>query len=344
MTITRTPPPGYTCAGGTSDGTGHVAVAALIAGAPASWQVYAADGKARKAFDAWPVMPEPEGWQGLVVKPSTGANGGNLVQHAAFAADGSAGASTVVSWDPTLVGTTLWNASPDPLGGCLVVVAGIDLFHNHWSGLRAQRFDASGAPRWSTAGMFGARSDRILFLGGGVSRAGESLAIWQHSAWLDVSWFDASGTSLGESDFTERSDAVLGSNALQHDIDLVPLLDGGLAVHADGAFRSVYAHLATASAPLPSWLADHATWTYRFTRGNAGYALFPPPGQDSADCSQAIELYAPSGRRCGRVALHGDGRSCSTGSVDQGWDGTVVQQEAAGACTYRFWPGLLAKP
>jgi hypothetical protein len=65
-------------------------------------------------------------------------------------------------------------------------------------------------------------------------------------------------------------------------------------------------------------------------------------GTLSADCTQSIELLAPSGRLCGRIVLHEDGAGCTTGEVDQGWDGTVVQQSGHDACRYRWWPRLLA--
>ncbi len=66
------------------------------------------------------------------------------------------------------------------------------------------------------------------------------------------------------------------------------------------------------------------------------------PGQASADCAQSIDLIAPSGRLCGRVTLRESGSGCTTGAVDQGWDGTVVQQSGHDACTFRWWPRLLA--
>jgi hypothetical protein len=340
--VARTPPTGQVCAGGSSDGTGSVAVAAR-GEEGASWQVYGAGGEPRgRPFSAWPVSPQPSGWHGLSVAPAGGPNGGNAVAHAVFGPDGTSLASHQVSRDPSLVDTHRWSLGADPLGGGMALVAQTDLFHNHWAGLRAQRFDPAGAPRWAEPVQFGARSEpTVHFVAAGVSRRGESLALWQHSALLDVSWQNAAGEEVTGAERAERSADVLGSDALAHAIDLVPLLDGGLAVRADGAFRRVYPHLGTASVPLPGWLAARAAWSFRLTRGNRGYALFPPPGAASADCGQAIELRAPSGRLCGRVILPGDGKPCATGILDQGWDGTVVQQRTADGCAYRFWPRLL---
>jgi hypothetical protein len=39
-----------------------------------------------------------------------------------------------------------------------------------------------------------------------------------------------------------------------------------------------------------------------------------------------------------------DAGPCTTGAIDQGWDGTVVQQASADACTYRWWPRMLGAP
>jgi hypothetical protein len=344
--VTRSAPAGHVCAGGISDGTGHVAVAAR-AGHAAVWGVFDGGGAPLGSFSAWPVVSEPSGWQGLVVtksEPSPGATR-TRVELAGFGPDGAVLRSSAVSPDPGLIATTDWDLSVDPLGGTFVLLAGVSIAGNHWSRVQAQRFDAAADDRWSESALLQARSDpNVLFLGGGVSRAGESLAIWQDSAWVNVAWQDRAGSTLVAEEQAQRSNEVLGSEAVQPDVELVALLDGGVAVRADGAFRSLYPHLASRAVPAPAWLASRAAWTYRFTRGNRGYAFFPPP-QASADCAQAIDLLAPSGRLCGRVVLHATpAAACTTGLVDQGWDGTVVQQATAGACTYRFWPRLLAAP
>jgi hypothetical protein len=332
---------GGACGGGVSAGTGHVAVR-LGVGADTRWQAFEADGTPRKTFAGWPVLPQPEGWDTVVATPV--ADGGSRVEHVAIGPDGTARRSADVSSDPALVLTHGWHVAGDPAGGALALVAGTDRFHNHWAGLTTQRFDASGAPRWAAPVTFGARSDpTISFLAAGITRSGEALALWQHSAWLDVAWLDAGGALVAEADLAEPQETVLGSLQLTHDLALAPLLDGGLALRVDGAFRRVYPRLATTSAPPPAWLADRARWSYRFTRGNAGYALFPPAGEPSPGCDQGVELRAPSGRLCGRVVLHGNGQACTTGAVDHGWDGTVVQQASSGACTWRFWPKLLAR-
>jgi hypothetical protein len=109
--------------------------------------------------------------------------------------------------------------------------------------------------------------------------------------------------------------------------------------------------------PLPRWLADRAGWRFRFTRGARGYALLSPPDLGTgtaADCAQPIDLVLASGRVCGRVTLHTALGGCGTGIVDQGWDGTVIQDpwprkpmelvpqgKVYGDCTFVFWPKML---
>ncbi len=344
VVVRRDPGAGATCAGGTSDGTGAVALAAVREGGVATWQTYGAGGTRQGAFDAEPALvPGAAGWHAIVVTP--GAAGGDpRAEHVLFGPDGGAGARTAVTPDPARSTHFAWRLAPDPRGGALAVVRSTSLYGNHWSAVEAHRFDAAGRPRWP--GGIGVSTDdsalEPMFLGGGVSTGGDALVVAQDSAFLDASWLDADGHGVAASDRGERSDDVVGPG-LDHAIDLVPLLDGAVAVRADGAFRRLYAPRATASAPLPAWLAERATSTLRFTRGGAGYALLPPAGRASADCTQRIDLVSPSGRLCGRVVLREEGGACATASVDQGWDGTVVQQSARDACTYRWWPGLLGR-
>jgi hypothetical protein len=342
--VVRRDPAAGSCGAGVSDGTGSVAIAALREGGLATFQVYGPDGARRDAFDAEPgIVPTSSGWLGIDVRPHP-AGGDPLVDHVAFGPDGRAGTRTTVSPDREARTSFRWDLSPDPEGGSFVVIRSTHLFGNHWSAVEAHRFDGGGAPRWPGGVPAGGDDSAMepMFLGGGVSTRGEALLLAQDSAFLDATWFDRNGHDLAASDREERSDDVVGPG-VEHDIDVLPLLDGSVAVRSNGTFRRAYAHLATTSAPLPAWLAERATSSFRFTRGNAGYAVFPPPGRPSADCTQRIELVSASGRVCGRVVLREEGSACTGGAVDQGWDGTVVQQSGRDACTYRFWPRLLAR-
>jgi hypothetical protein len=317
-----------------------VAVSAR-SGDTVTWQAFTPAGAAQGRFAAWPLVPEPSGWQGLLVTPGI-SGGGAAVAHRNVHPDGAVAEEVAVCLDPSLSGTQRWSLAQDPLGGALTLVGEVDLYHNHFTSVRTQRFDEAGLARWPELVNAGGSGDHsIEYLATGVSRQGESLSLWQRSAFLQLAWQNTAGEVVAADMGTEHYFDVFGSTAFRpYELELVPLLDGALALRVDGVFKRRYDHLALASSPLPDWLSARAGGTFRFTRGNRGYAAFPPPGQASADCAPSIELLAPSGRLCGRVTVPG-GAGCTTGQLDQGWDGTVVQQRAAGGCQYRFWPGLL---
>jgi hypothetical protein len=167
----------------------------------------------------------------------------------------------------------------------------------------------------------------------GVSTGGEALVLESASGGgMTVRWVRADGTAA-----TAPATDPNGFGG-----QLLPLLDGSLVLLQGPTPLRRYPHLSTASEPAPPWLSARANQAFRFTRGNKGYAFFPPAGQQSGACTQAVELVAPSGRRCVKLTFRRDGNACVTGAIDQGWDGTVVQQTSSGACGWRFWPGLLA--
>jgi hypothetical protein len=228
-----------------------------------------------------------------------------------------------------------------------VVFQSVNLLGNHWFALRATRFDASGAPRHVDAPIAADVGPGPIFLAAGVSRGGDALVLYQQSAFVSAAWLDADGHVVLSAplDAGDRTAEVLGDERyVAHALELSPLLDGSLALRSDGVFRRAYAPRAGRSGPLPAWLAARAGGTFRFTRGNIGYAALPAAGAEAPDCAQTVDLVSPSGRLCGRVVLREPGAAaCRTGVVDQGWDGTVVRQSAEGACTWRAWPGLLAR-
>jgi hypothetical protein len=84
--------------------------------------------------------------------------------------------------------------------------------------------------------------------------------------------------------------------------------------------------------------------------GGRGYAVLPPPA-NSPNCTQLIEVRAPSGASCGTAAFKiGTGGACDTKGIAVGYDGTVVQQfpdsaeqqraDGQGTCTWQWWPGF----
>jgi hypothetical protein len=340
VVVRHDPPAGGTCTGGISDGTGAVALSARDAAGTISWRAYDAGGAPRSAFAAAQLASEPRGWHGLRL---SGDPQSPRAEHVDVEPDGTVTHAIDVSFDPARFTGLRYAFSQAPAGGCFVLSRAVALAGNHWHVVNGRRFDEQGGAQWPDAVRLETGSDPSspLFMAGGVSTGGEALFVRQQSAFIVADWLDASGATLATSGTAERSADVVG-DALRPVVELRPLLDRALAVRADGLWRRAYPRLATRTAPLPDWLAARRDWTYRVTRGNGGYAAFPSPGLASADCTQSFDLIARSGRLCGRVTLREGGTGCTSGAVDQGWDGTVVQQSGHDPCTFRWWPRLLA--
>lgn len=310
------------CGGGVSDGTGHVAVAVQV-NRGAEWHVFSPNGFAEQRFaitsDLW---PQADGWLG--VRASTTAIPAT-VDVLSFFADGSPRRSERP--EPAGFSARSSIAAPDPIGGALVVLFGPTGTGDCIG--EARRYDATGTP--SAAG---GRTGCLAFTAG-VSNAGEALVLESPSGVggpTVLRWLRPDGTPARET--SQETDHSTGP--------LLPLLEGSLVALDGSRYARRYARLATASEPTPAWLAPRTSQSFRSTRGNRGYAFFAPADRLSPDCTQIVELVAPSGRPCARLTFRRDGNDCVTGAIDQGWDGTVVQQAARGACEWRFWPRLLA--
>ncbi len=229
-----------------------------------------------------------------------------------------------------------WTFSPDPLGGSLLVQWGPTTATTTTPPQPpclgdARRFDATGAPAGEPGGV------GCDVIGAGVSNAGEALVLEAVGADRTLlRWLRRDGTAA-------RPPAEDSYQPFLNGAPLVALLDGSLVAREGVAFTRRYPRLATASEPAPAWLAARKEQSFRFTRGNKGYAFFLPSGQQPSDCAQVVELVAPNGRRCARLTFRQEAKTCFTGSIDQGWDGTVVQQLGSGACSWRAWPALLGE-
>ncbi|HSD18999.1 MAG TPA: hypothetical protein VLC54_03110 [Anaeromyxobacter sp.] len=317
-----------------SDGTGAVALGARDDAGNGSWHTFTADGSPRSSFAAWPLYTQPVGWQGATIPRADGpwmlgaavltfSPSGELVRREEVAAHSQ--------W----VSATWLNLQQDPAGGSVLFIEGATIqYHDYWWS-EVVRFAASG--EWRSRGGEGLD----FMVAGGVTNRGDALA-WSYSAIRGrtyMKWVAPDGAISTWGDLTLND--LCGSACPDHDYFL-PLLDGSLVLVEDGAYTRRLAYRTFALDAAPGWLASRAGWTFRFTRGNRGYAALEPAGRSAADCTQRIDLVSPGGRLCGRITLHEEGEGCVTGSVDQGWDGTVVQQSGMDSCNFRWWPGLLA--
>jgi hypothetical protein len=317
------PQVGGGCSQGLSEGTGHVAAVSKFMSGGMQWQVFGPGGQPEQSLsitsDLW---PQPEGWQGVQA-----ATGGTPISLSVltFFADGSPRRTE----QPQASGFSpqFWRVAPDPQGGAAVAWWGpTGPGQDPICAGEVRRYDTSGAPI-APAGRTGCNVATV-----GVSTAGETLVLEPVAAGTTtIRWLRADGTPAA----APSQDGLAGVG------ELLPLLDGSLVL-VRGPYVWRYPHLAPAGEPPPAWLATRTGQTFRFTRGNAGYAFFPQAGVHSSSCTQVVELVAPSGRPCVKLTFRRDGNACVTGSIDQGWDGTVVQQNGLGACGWRVWPRLLA--
>jgi hypothetical protein len=239
--------------------------------------------------------------------------------------------------------TTAWLHVHDPLGGSALVHAGAvqgPQGPRSCSG-SVQRYDASGAPR-GAPGTFGMGDGTCAPIAAAVSSGGEALVVepFAGEAWLW--WLNADGSLARPAVPAGDLGGERGVFRGERPVALRPLLDGSVVASERGVWTRRFPHLGDHAEDAPGWLTSRPGFTFENTRGARGYALLPPPLAQSADCSQRVELLDPSGRLCARVTLAGDGGSCTTSLVGQGWDGTVVQQQPRDHCAWRFWPRLLA--
>jgi hypothetical protein len=121
-----------------SEGTGHVAAMLEIGRLESSWQVFGPDGTAEQKMiveaDVW---PQPEGWQALI----PGVPGSLTFE--TFFADGTPRRTEQAT--PTTFRLGAWYFAPDPLGGAVAALSGLDSSGTCVAELH--RLDATGAHR-----------------------------------------------------------------------------------------------------------------------------------------------------------------------------------------------------
>ena len=83
---------------------------------------------------------------------------------------------------------------------------------------------------------------------------------------------------------------------------LTQRVGSGLFIGAGGKWVAQIDSLATSTAPAPGWLQARPNTRLHMVHGGSGYAVLPVPGT-SGDCSQSVEVVAPSGTSCGTASL-----------------------------------------
>jgi hypothetical protein len=275
------------------------------------------------------IAPQADGW---LVPQGEYSHGPGRVSLEALGGDGTVRATTPFS---PVTGRS-WRFGADPRGGGFLVVHPFRFSSETPCTGEGRHFDAAGAQRGEAASV------GCDVRAAAVSTLGDALAIelgmeGASAGRSILHWVRPDGSHARPPADEGGSYALLGSS----EIELAPLLDGSIAVRNRSGWFRRYPHLAAGGEGAPPWLAARGEERLRFTRGNRGYAFFPAAGAASADCRQSIELLAADGRRCARLTFREDAAGCVTGAIDQGWDGTVVQQSGKDICTYRWWPGLL---
>jgi hypothetical protein len=156
-------------------------------------------------------------------------------------------------------------------------------------------------------------------------------------------WFAHDGTPLTDwftyGTFIDGSDVDMTGS-------LTPLLDGSLVEHPAGGsetdnrqLRRIFPNAQPKAIDLPAWLTarDHAQGPFLVRSGKAYAMTFSP------QCSNAMEVLAPSGKSCGCVPLPGELDESAVGR-----DGTVllphspsVQPDGSVRCSFDVYPQLL---
>jgi hypothetical protein len=316
------------CGGAFTDGTGHLAVGLDSHGhAPPSHRLFAPDGRVNVEFGPRVLVAQPDGWIGVDSATRRAPYGEVVVE--ALAPDGRERRRDTLRSEGALL-VDGWRVLGDPAGGALLV----------WT---AHAYPVTTPPTCASAVVrYDARGERLSSVSGaacvvyvvGVSTRGEALIIGSDvGRATTVMWLARDGQTVAG-----PTTIALGDFRV-----LEPLLDGSFAVRTfrDGRVARI-GHLGTTiDDTAPPWLAARAQQPFALLPDRRGYAVYPRTDAASPKCPAMIELLAPSGRRCGTVTVRDDGGACTTGPLNQGWDGTIVQKVRADECTYRWWPRLL---
>ena len=319
-TAPAAPPAFNGCEPGAVDGSGNLALSFSTATAPPTWSYSFLDkGGAVLGAPAFmglkTVIGQLAGFEGVVVQGSPtlyqlGANGKVL---------------------KTVALTGASRAFNDPTGGVVVYDDGL-------KDIRA--YDSSATLRWHV--LLGESGFATL----GVDRAGHVLVLFDGTSRYGAGtlagvWIDHDGAA--KSAVFRAVDGLAATTGL----DFGTRVGDGLFLSQGGKWIRAFASRATSSQPPPDWLAKRAPGKLRMARNAKAYAFLPLDGAAVPVCSQQLEIVAPTGKSCGTLSFDLSAAACTTGALEVGYDGTVLQLlplapcGPACSCSWRWYPGLV---
>ena len=154
-------------------------------------------------------------------------------------------------------------------------------------------------------------------------------------------WYDATGTQI--TPWVDLGSDFLGSAPSMH-----LLVDGSVALAANGRWRLVLRDGAPTADQAPAWLTRRSGSRLATIRNGNGYAVLGADGT-----IDEFEIVSAQGESCGATRVPGPGDSWYPSRIDVGQDGTLIEivnqppqqgstiESAGGTCKFRWWPALL---
>jgi hypothetical protein len=209
-----------------------------------------------------------------------------------------------------------WSMAPVRTGG--VQVTHVSLPGDGSWHLYTQRYSSTGTATDGVQQLATAFSSSVpQYTLTGVGIGGQALVAWDNGAQGRAVWTDAVGHLFG------------GTFALPLRIDatvqLAPLLDGSIAIRANGQWVYTIQPGSQTAGAAPSWLSTRPGSVLSIARGGRAYALFTAERPEGV-CGAHLVIFAPAGNRCGAVDLPSSDPDGCAAAWEMGPDGTAIVQ------------------
>jgi hypothetical protein len=314
------------CREGSSDGSGAVALPATQGNLQFVAKLTDAQGHARGTVGGFAasLFPQLSGFAGVV--------------------NAASGQFSFERWSPTALVTAstvprrgFVRVAENPLGG-LVAYAQADT-------PVAESYDDGLRLRWRV------KLPRRPQVGIAADRAGATLVLFDGDIFgpqktLEGVWIDRDGHAsdvfqvLGpQRDWPHTQGFVLSQR-----------VGSGFFMQTQGRWVGQIDSLSLQVDPAPEWLRARGGTALHMVHGGTGYAVLPALVIHAAQCTQTVEVLAPSGAGCGVAEFAASEGPCTPWGISVGYDGTVVQQvpnlpqmncdHAPCSCDWHWWPGF----